>query len=127
MSWTAEEARQALDQLIARRKIRPADVKRALRERKEEIQRLRERLKELESVGGSKTRRRAAPTKPRKARRPRRRLSARARAQLKLQGRYMGYVRRLTVAQKADVGKIRREREGLASGDPDGQGAGKAG
>lgn len=111
MPWTAEEARHALDQLIARRKIRPADVERALRDRKEEIQRLRERLKELESVGGPATvRRRVVPTKPRKVRRQRRKLSARVRSRLRLQGRYMGYVRRLTAAQKAQVGNIRKEK-----------------
>jgi hypothetical protein len=110
MTWTAEEARHALDQLISRRKIRPADVERALRDRKREIQRLRERLKELESIGGAGRRRRAAPVRVLKVRRPRRKLSAKARSRLRLQGRYMGFVRRLTAAQKAEVGKVRKEK-----------------
>jgi len=111
MNWTAEEARHALDHLISRRKIRPADVDRALRERKKEIQRLRDRLKELESpAGAGMRRRRAASVRPRRARRLRRRLSAKARSQLRLQGQYMGYVRRLTAVQKAAVGKVRKEK-----------------
>jgi hypothetical protein len=111
MNWTAEEARHALDQLISSRKIRPTDVERALRDRKKEIQRLRVRLKELESLTGLSTRRRrSAPARPRKAKRLRRKLSAKARSQLRLQGRYMGYVRRLTAAQKAEVGKVRKEK-----------------
>ncbi len=50
MPWTAEEARYALNALISRRKIRPVEVERALRDRKKEIQRIRERLAELESL-----------------------------------------------------------------------------
>ena len=111
MNWTAEEARHALNQLISRRKIRPADVERALKDRQTEIEHLREKLKELESLGGPATRRRrSAPAKPRKAKRLRRKLSAKARSQLRLQGRYMGYVRRLTAAQKTEVGKVRQEK-----------------
>ena len=39
--------------------------------------------------------------------RPRPRLSAKARASLKLQGRYMGYMRQLKPRQKAQVRKVR--------------------
>jgi hypothetical protein len=37
MTLTAEEARYALDQLISRRKVRPADVTKVLKDRKKEI------------------------------------------------------------------------------------------
>jgi hypothetical protein len=115
MNWTAEEARYALDRLIARRKIRPSDVERALKDRPKEIRDLRQRLAELESLGGTGRPRRTTSVKRRmakrsKAKRPRRKLSARARSQLKLQGQYMGYVRRLTAAQKAQVRKVRQEK-----------------
>jgi hypothetical protein len=108
MSWTAEEARYALDRLIARRKIRSSDVEKALAERPKEIRVLRQRLAELESLGGTGRSRRATLVKRRKAKRSRRRLSVQARSQLRLQGRYMGYVRRLTVAQKAEVKRVRQ-------------------
>src|SRR5258708_3975724 len=110
MPWTAEEARYALDSLIARRKIRPVDVEKALGERPKEIQKLRQRLAELESVGGAGRPRRTTTAKRSKAKRSKRKLSAQARSRLRLQGKYMGYVRRLTAAQKAAVRKVREEK-----------------
>jgi len=114
MNWTAEEARYALNRLIARRKIRPSDVERALGDRRKEIKNLRQRLAELESLGGAGRPRRATSVRRRAAKRPaprrrRLRLSAKARSRLRLQGKYMGYMRRLTAAQKAQVRKARRE------------------
>lgn len=112
MSWTAEEARYALDRLIARRKIRPSDVQKALGDRSKEIKDLRQRLAELENVGRAGRPRRTTSVKRRntKTKRSRRKLSAQARSRLRLQGKYMGYVRRLTAAQKADVRKVRQEK-----------------
>ncbi len=114
MNWTAEEARYALDHLVLRRKIRPADVDKALRDRKKEIQRIRERLAELESLAGALGTGRRAATKRRRTKRPpmrrKLRLSARVRSQLRLQGKYMGYVRRLTAAQKSQVRKVKEEK-----------------
>jgi len=107
--WNPQDAQYALDRLIARRKIRSADVERALKEREKEIKDLRQRLSELESLSG-KTRVAAQASRKRSATRPRRRLSARVRAQRRLQGRYMGYVRRLTVAQKKQVRKVREKK-----------------
>jgi hypothetical protein len=111
MAWTAEEARYAIDRLIARRKIRPSDVERALADRPKEIRDLRRRLAELESLGGV-GRRQVSAVRRRKVKRPaprrrKARLSAQARSRLRLQGKYMGYVRRLTAAQKSQVRKIR--------------------
>jgi len=49
----------------------------------------------------------ASPSQEEIARR-RPRLSAKVRAALKLQGRYMGYVRQLKLPQQAQVKKVRR-------------------
>jgi hypothetical protein len=51
---------------------------------------------------GAASRQRSAPRRPR--------LSAKARAALKLQGRYMGYVRQLKMGQKARVKNLRKTR-----------------
>ncbi len=110
MNWTAEEARYALDRLIARRKIRPSDVEKALGDRPKEIKDLRQKLAELESLGGGGRLQRADKVKRRRIKRSRRKLSARARSQLRLQGKYMGYVRRLTAAQKNQVRKLRKDK-----------------
>jgi len=115
MAWTAQEAGYAMRQLILRRKIRPADVEGVLRDRKKEIHRIRERLADLESLGGSlatgrrPARKRSAAKHPApRHRKPR--LSAKVRSRLRLQGRYMGYARRLTADQKAEVRKVRLEK-----------------
>ena len=110
MPWTAEEARYVLDRLIARRKIRPSDVERALGDRRQEIQSLRQRLAELERLGSPGRVRRRPSGRRRGAGRSRRKLSAQARSRLRLQGKYMGYVRRLTAAQKNRVRKVRKEK-----------------
>jgi hypothetical protein len=67
-------------------------------------------LAELESLGGAGRPRRTTSVKRRKAKRSKRKLSAQARSRLRLQGKYMGYVRRLTAAQKAQVRKVRQEK-----------------
>lgn len=102
MAWTQKEASYALNHLISRRKVRMADVSKVLEDRKKEIQSLRRKLAELENLGGLNRRSAQARRK--------RKLSARTRSQLRLQGSYMGYVRRLTAAQKADVGKVRKQK-----------------
>lgn len=110
MAWTPEEAQYTLDRLIARRKIRPSDVERALRDRRKEIETLRKRLVELENLGGEGRPLRTTTVQRRTPKRPRRKLSARVRSQFRLQGSYMGYVRRLTAAQKSRVRKVRQEK-----------------
>ena len=108
--WTAEEIRYALIQFPRQRRISAADISKALSKRQEEIKSLRQRLAELQSLGGAGRPRRTTSVKRRKAKRSKRRLSAQARSRLRLQGRYMGYVRRLTAAQKAEVRKLREEK-----------------
>lgn len=53
----------------------------------------------------------AAPSAPRRPRK----LSPQRRAALKLQGRYIGHVRKLSLAQRARVKKVRTEKGVLAA------------
>ena len=104
-----KQSQYVLQALIARRRIRPAEVAKALRDREREIRELRERLATLESLDGATARRvpRKAATRVR-----RRALSPRVRALRRLQGQYMGFVRRLKVAEKARVRTL-REKQGI--------------
>ena len=111
MTWTAEEARYTLDQLIERRKIRHTAVTKILAERKKEIENLRRRLAELESLGGTGEKgRKKVIGRKRPARRRKARVSPRVRSLRRLQGKYMGYVRQLTAVQKEEVRKVRQEK-----------------
>ncbi len=115
MPWTAGEIRYALTQFSPRRRISAADIAKALSKRRKEIESVRQRLAELESLGGSARGARRAVPKRRRAKRAaasrrKLKLSTRVRAQRRLQGKYMGYVRRLAAAQKAEVRKVRQEK-----------------
>jgi hypothetical protein len=70
-----------------------------------EIRRLRSRLESLEAIGGLGDRTRASGG----ATRRRRKNSSGLAAQRKLQGAYMGHVRRLSPAQKKQVSEIREK------------------
>jgi hypothetical protein len=94
--------------LVANGKIGLAQVRQTLNNRQKEIQELKRRLKALEGLEGNPRGSGRARTGPKR----RRRLSSRVRALRRLQGRYMGFVRRLTDAQKARVKAI-REKQGL--------------
>jgi hypothetical protein len=82
-----------------------------------EIKRLKDRIAALTSVIGSggtprKARggsRKATVRKAKRARKPKRKVSPKVRAQRVLQGRYMGHVRHLTAEQKTKVGAIREK------------------
>jgi hypothetical protein len=104
---TPEQSRYVLETLLARRRIRTVDVRKALLDRDREIRDLQARLATLQSLA-------AAQSKPRGRRRSVRRaaLSGRVRALRRLQGRYMGFVRRLRPAEKARVRKV-REKQGI--------------
>jgi len=104
MELTANEARYALAVLMKQGKLRPAQVRAALRWRREEIRQLREKLAALEGL--------ASPGTAAKRAAGRRRLSPRVRNLRRLQGRYMGFVRRLDPAKKAKVRAV-REKQGL--------------
>ena len=109
MQFTAKEAQYVLAALIARRVLRASQVRAALKWRRDEIRMLRERLATLESLpdGASGRGRRAG--KPAR----RRKLDPRVRSLRRLQGRYMGFTRRLKPAEKARVRAV-REKQGLA-------------
>lgn len=108
---TPAESHYVLQTLLSQGKIRQNQVTAVLGGRAKEIASLRERLAALEGIqGGSrvKVRRRTA------ARRARRTvtISPKVRALRRLQGKYMGYVRRLKPADKARVREV-REKQGM--------------
>lgn len=121
MKLTPSQSHYVLAVLMSQGKVRAGHVRGALRGRQEEIRSLRERLAALEqlSVGRPpRGRRRAARRgKARRAAASRRRrapLSPKVRALRRLQGKYMGYVRRLKPAEKARVRSL-REKQGMGA------------
>jgi hypothetical protein len=95
-------------------RVRQNQVKAVLNGRSKEIADLRERLASLEGMAGSRSRRggrkATAPTRSTKKRRVA--ISPKVRALRRLQGKYMGYVRRLKPAEKARVRAV-REKESM--------------
>ena len=118
MKLDPHQSHYVLQALLARRKVLARHVQEILQDRKKEIASLRERLAMLERLGGQLAGRAAGRISGKrggkaagKARR-RRRLSPKVRALRRQQGRYMGLVRRLSAAKKAQVKAI-REKKGL--------------
>ncbi len=117
MNLTPNQSHYVLGTLLSQGKVRVSQVQKALRARFEEIRSLRERLASLESLydkGGRFPMRRARRRRGREAApAPRRRkMSRRVRALRRLQGKYMGFVRRLNAAEKARVRSV-REKQGI--------------
>lgn len=117
MRLTPNQSHYVLSTLISQRKVRPLQVQAVLNGRRHEMESLRERLATLQELGGGVSGRGARRQRgSRKARRTggRRRLkmSPKVRALRRLQGKYMGYVRRLKVAEKARVRAV-REKQGI--------------
>ncbi|MGH9369583.1 MAG: hypothetical protein ACRD3M_18170 [Thermoanaerobaculia bacterium] len=110
MQFTANEAQYVLATLLAQKKLRASQVRAALRWRREEIRKLREKLASLESLDGAAgaSRRQNRSRRRRGARRGK--LSPRVRSLRRLQGRYMGFVRRLKPAKKAKVRAVLEKR-----------------
>lgn len=112
---TPSEAQYALQRLISQGRIREAQVRAVLNGRSQEIAVLRQQLAALEGIDGRGSRR-GARGKSRGARGPGRRrrvaISPKVRALRRLQGKYMGYVRRLKPAEKAKVRAV-REKQGM--------------
>jgi hypothetical protein len=104
MQLTADESHYVLATLLRKGKLRASVVRATLRGRREEIRELREWLAALEGPGAGS----AAPVRRVAVRR--RRLSPRVRRLRRLQGRYMGLVRRLPAAKKAKVRAMREKR-----------------
>ncbi|HEV8608733.1 MAG TPA: hypothetical protein VGS98_01505 [Thermoanaerobaculia bacterium] len=112
---TPSEAHYALQKLISQGRIREAQVRAVLNGRSQEIAVLREQLATLEGIDGRGSRRGARGTSRGKrapARRRRVAISPKVRALRRLQGKYMGYVRRLKPAEKARVRAV-REKQGM--------------
>lgn len=118
MKLSPNQSHYALGVLMSQGKIRSAQVEKALKGREEEIRSLRERLAALEQISP------AAPARARRRRgRPGRavlkfrksirqiQMSPRVRALRQLQGKYMGYVRRLKPADKARVRSVREKQD----------------
>ena len=114
MRLTPNQAHYVLNALMTSGRIRQTQVLAVLRERQQEIANLRERLKSLEQLDGEMSRGGASARRGRPARATRRRprMTAKVRALRRLQGKYMGYVRRLKPAEKARVRAV-REKQGM--------------
>jgi hypothetical protein len=115
MQLTPSESQYVLQRLMSQGKIREAHVRAVLNGRSQEIASLREQLAALEGMDG-RGRRRGPRGTARGNRAPARRrrvaISPKVRALRRLQGKYMGYVRRLKPAEKARVRAV-REKQGM--------------
>ena len=119
MKLSPSQSHYVLGVLMSQGRVRAGHVQSALRGREEEIRSLRERLAALEQLSagaarGGRRRRGRRAARPSATRRARRRapLSPKVRALRRLQGKYMGYVRRLKPAEKARVRSV-REKQGM--------------
>lgn len=113
MRMTPAESHYVLQTLLSQRKIRQSQVAAVLGGRTKEIASLRERLADLEGIrGGASTKRGRRPKAASPARRRNVTISPKVRALRRLQGKYMGYVRRLKPAEKARVREV-REKQGM--------------
>lgn len=112
MRMTPAESHYVLQSLMSQGRVRQNQVKAVLNGRSKEIADLRERLASLEGMGGrSQSGRRAAGARRSTGKR-RVAISPKVRALRRLQGKYMGYVRRLKPAEKARVRTV-REKQGM--------------
>jgi hypothetical protein len=118
MKLSPNQSHYALGVLMSQGRIREAQVEKALKGREEEIRTLRERLAALEQISPAapararRRRGRPGPAVARKTRVRRRiQMSPRVRALRQLQGKYMGYVRRLKPAEKARVRSVREKQD----------------
>jgi hypothetical protein len=93
-------------------RVRQNQVKAVLNGRSKEIADLRERLASLEGMGGGSGSGRRAAGARRATGKRRVAISPKVRALRRLQGKYMGYVRRLKPAEKARVRTV-REKQGM--------------
>ena len=114
MRMTPAESHYVLQSLMSQGRVRLNQVKAVLNGRSREIADLRERLASLEGLGGGGSRRRGRQAAGAARPTPKRRvaISPKVRALRRLQGKYMGYVRRLKPAEKARVRTV-REKQGM--------------
>jgi hypothetical protein len=114
MRLTPDESHYVLQSLMSQGRVRLNQVKAVLNGRSKVIAELRERLASLEGIGGGRSRRggRKAAASTRSTKKRRVAISPKVRALRRLQGKYMGYVRRLKPAEKARVREV-REKQGM--------------
>jgi hypothetical protein len=119
MKLSPDQSHYVLNVLMSQGRIRVAHIQKVLKNREQEIRSLRERLVALERLAPaalSRARRRrgrAVRVAVRRARLRRKiQMSPRVRALRQLQGKYMGFVRRLKIAEKARVRSV-REKQGM--------------
>jgi hypothetical protein len=114
MQMTPSESHYVLQRLISQGRIREAHVRAVLNGRSQEIAVLREQLAALEGIGRGPRRGTRGTSRGNRAPARRRRvaISPKVRALRRLQGKYMGYVRRLKPAEKARVRAV-REKQGM--------------
>jgi len=109
---TPAESHYVLQTLLAQRKVRESQINAVLSGRTKEIATLRERLAALEGIPGASRGKGRGRAKAPAARRRSVKISPKVRALRRLQGKYMGYVRRLKPAEKARVREV-REKQGM--------------
>ena len=113
MRLTPAESHYVLQSLMSQGRVRLNQVKAVLNGRSKVIAELRERLASLDGIGGGARRRgRKAAASTRTTKKRRVAISPKVRALRRLQGKYMGYVRRLKPAEKARVREV-REKQGM--------------
>ena len=112
MRMTPAESHYVLQSLMSQGRVRQNQVKAVLNGRSKEIADLRERLASLEGLGGGSGSGRRAAGARRATGKRRVAISPKVRALRRLQGKYMGYVRRLKPAEKARVRTV-REKQGM--------------
>ena len=112
MRITPAESHYVLQSLMSQGRVRMNQVKAVLNGRSKVIAELRERLASLEGMGGGGARGRKAAASTRATKKRRVAISPKVRALRRLQGKYMGYVRRLKPAEKARVREV-REKQGM--------------
>ena len=118
MNLSPAESHYVLQRLMSQGKVRQNQVRAVLNGRARELKDLRAQIAALEGIGGSpRGARRGRPARRGRGAarvRAKRRvnLSPKVRALRQLQGKYMGYVRRLKPAEKARVRSV-REKQGM--------------
>lgn len=108
---TPAESHYVLQTLLSQGKVRQSQINAVLGGRTKEIASLRERLAALEGMPGDRGKARRGTRGP-ATRRRNVKISPKVRALRRLQGKYMGYVRRLKAADKARVREV-REKQGM--------------
>lgn len=111
MRMTPAESHYVLQTLLSQGKVRQSQINAVLGGRTKEIASLRERLAALEGIPGGGRGKARRVGKGRPARRNVK-ISPKVRALRRLQGKYMGYVRRLKAADKTRVREV-REKQGM--------------